>query len=968
MSTPVSDTLTALLRHKITEHGLVVWLDTSGHYTTYVDTLARQRLAAEVIGFRGSYLRVMDALDGPLDGVDAPRLLLHLPGFNKQTVRDGPLLEVYKAGNVLEIALDAVIRSAAVGRVAPAEITRFLAGTVTLQDADDWLAAASIAATGAVSAAVAARSLAELLDELLAGGGALAELLTTAADLDRLWQHLARTTGITPAWRTEIGAKLATADAIVNVGISLAAWALAVELVDDLSHPPTLPLLAAMVDLDGALKAACLTLPEHLRATAPDSYVRLADELEGLLIDELTAGTADRLGSRDTFRIEEQRLFHAALDALDADQWPDVARWSQARLSGSFWVGRDAARRSAWRLVAGAAALGAAIAAAGRNLGTALDLTDATDRYVATGAAVDRAHRHLEQLRERLFDTRLPAFGELLARLNHLRGCYDTWLAEQARDFSRLCTEHGFLPPEALQQRRLFEQVLLPLLDDREKTAFFLVDAMRYELAGELAEALSQESRAAIHLTHRLAELPTETAVGMNALPPTHHDGRLTPVLSGKRFAGFATATSYQVRTPEQRQRMISERLSARTCPWLSLQEVLDRGVDRLKSTIGAAQLVLVSSLEIDAAGEHGGAVSAFDDALRKLRSACQLLREAGVRRFVFTADHGFLLTDGSTPPLRFGGPRTPTRRYTLTQENLRTPGTVSVALSKLGYNGEGYLLMPEDAREFDTGGSPGRFTHGGNSPQERIIPVLTVRFRRPPGGDLLRYTLAAAPLPPEAAMSRLTVRAELLAGQSASLGFGGSSHLDLALRVPGREDIAVELCEVQGGSIQGGALRLPVGADAVVCFKLKGAAEERVPLKITASSTDGSIEGVQLTSLFPVLARHVPTPDPEPPVAPPPLSDTPATPPPAVAPPAPKPPADKPSWTDNLPDDVTRRIFLHIVTHGAITEAEATGILGSPRSFRKFNRCFEDNASRVPFRTRVLQTPSGKRYEFVPG
>ena len=58
----------------------------------------------------------------------------------------------------------------------------------------------------------------------------------------------------------------------------------------------------------------------------------------------------------------------------------------------------------------------------------------------------------------------------------------------------------------------------------------------------------------------------------------------------------------------------------------------------------------------------------------------------------------------------------------------------------------------------------------------------------------------------------------------------------------------------------------------------------------------------------------------------------------------------------------------MHIVEHRVITEAEATRMLGGAKQFRKFNRRFEDNAARVPFRTRVEQTASGKRYVFVQG
>ena len=74
----------------------------------------------------------------------------------------------------------------------------------------------------------------------------------------------------------------------------------------------------------------------------------------------------------------------------------------------------------------------------------------------------------------------------------------------------------------------------------------------------------------------------------------------------------------------------------------------MTREATSLKQSIARARLVVVHSREIDNAGEKGVGPAVFDQVLQKLRAAWQLLRDAGVRRFVFTADHGFLLLDES--------------------------------------------------------------------------------------------------------------------------------------------------------------------------------------------------------------------------------------------------------------------------------------------------------------------------------
>ena len=94
-------------------------------------------------------------------------------------------------------------------------------------------------------------------------------------------------------------------------------------------------------------------------------------------------------------------------------------------------------------------------------------------------------------------------------------------------------------------------------------------------------------------------------------------------------------------------------RVGGTTCPLLTLEDVVSRDVASLKQSIARARLVIVHSDEIDRAGEEGVGPAVFDQVLQKLRAAWKLLRDVGVRRFVFTADHGFLLIDDGAAPRR---------------------------------------------------------------------------------------------------------------------------------------------------------------------------------------------------------------------------------------------------------------------------------------------------------------------------
>jgi len=61
--------------------------------------------------FRGSYLETMLALEGYANDRHPDHVLIHLPGLNKESVKETPLFELYKAGAVYEKNLTTLLRS-----------------------------------------------------------------------------------------------------------------------------------------------------------------------------------------------------------------------------------------------------------------------------------------------------------------------------------------------------------------------------------------------------------------------------------------------------------------------------------------------------------------------------------------------------------------------------------------------------------------------------------------------------------------------------------------------------------------------------------------------------------------------------------------------------------------------------------------------------------------------------------------
>jgi hypothetical protein len=433
----------------------------------------------------------------------------------------------------------------------------------------------------------------------------------------------------------------------------------------------------------------------------------------------------------------------------------------------------------------------------------------------------------------------------------------------------------------------------------------------------------------------------------MNVLAPVARNGRLQVSMAGDAggVQGFQ-AGEFRVFGPETRKRAMHDRVGGATCPWLTLDEVVSQDVASLKRSVSQARLVVVHSREIDEAGEKGIGPAVFDLALQKLRAAWRVLREAGVRRFVFTADHGFLLLDDDGTAVQARGRRTdPQKRHVFSPVAADHAGEVRVALADLRYDGSGTsVFFPESTAVFNTVRRATGFAHGGNSLQERVIPVLTVVHRTAVGGSGIRYGVTVQAREGVAGMHCIEVRVEPFAQQS--LDFGNPKEIELALRVPDAKDVQVELCQARGRArIAGSTIVATVGESFELFFRLSGATDARVRIEVHHPSAVADVVPGVPGARFPVTATRAPVPAAAAEAA----EGTPAA-------------ADA-RWLEQYPDLGVRQVFEHLAAHGAVTENEATAMLGGPRGLRRFALQFETHAQQAPFAVRIDVVAGVKRY-----
>jgi hypothetical protein len=183
-----------------------------------------------------------------------------------------------------------------------------------------------------------------------------------------------------------------------------------------------------------------------------------------------------------------------------------------------------------------------------------------------------------------------------------------------------------------------------------------------------------------------------------------------------------------------------------------TLEVVAGQGEKELKRALGDVDLLLVRSQELDAAGESGmlnAAWAQFNAVLDLLRNLVARLGQAGVRRIVIAADHGFVTLSRGLGPSRSidppaGGTGHLHRRGWVGKGASTTESTLRVSLASTGVPSDADLIAPRGLAVFRAGGSK-QFFHGGLSPQELVVPVIVVDTEPAPAPKQLQVDVSVA-------------------------------------------------------------------------------------------------------------------------------------------------------------------------------------------------------------------------------
>ena len=775
MMAVVTESLFQLIAKQVEEKGLVVWYDPEHAYSEAVAMLSLPNTT--VARYDGSFLKLRNEIDHLLNDGQPPRLVVYVP--LERTETHSALIELDYAGAIMQprqqppacnTRLSVVARNALkfiLGEDQVAEIERQVeAGKLSLADLNSLAEQGIDISTGVVKLIFGFANPQEVALAFLHSDRYDPEI--TKKEAEKELRHLLQ---------ISFDIELPAAESIDHWRMLLGRHTLLTDLFSALKNHLPSSLSSVSVANSSAGIDACVRLARTWRNSRDvrDSYVILANKVEQKLGLSHLELPVEALKENETFFcVERALLVHVEGELLKAAT-PALLQLAEYRLS-RFWADVIAAIQARWALITSTAEVLIEVDRVGMALKTApTTFTGLVKAYTEENdpwCLIDTYHRHMES-RKYNFDFAASNEHHGLDKLiTKAEQRYSEVGSELARQF--IVEFRKAKPPikGLLRQRDVFEKQVKPLLSDG-KFAYVWVDALRFEMARELCRLLKDDFDLAIEPA--LGMIPTITEIGMAALLPNANESATVVGAGGGKLA--LEIEGKIIKDRKDRVTYLGEHAGVSVFD-AKLDDLLPKPTKRVRDGIQNAQLILITSQEIDELGEADNTAQArlqIDGVLSHLRRGVRILADHGVKTIVLVADHGHLFADEMGEDMKIESPGGKVedlhRRVWVGVGGNSEPSYLRTSLASLGVDSELDIATPWTFAVFKSKGGGRAYFHGGLSPQELIIPVVTMRsaVKASPRSTTIEWTLT----PGTAKLTTRFFSVQIAGGQSESSLFG---------------------------------------------------------------------------------------------------------------------------------------------------------------------------------------------------
>lgn len=466
-------------------------------------------------------------------------------------------------------------------------------------------------------------------------------------------------------------------------------------------------------ELKGRIFQICDSLRQNLKYI--DFYIEKAKKIEDdYKLSSITAHLIDS-GTRDTFLFQSIKPVEQLAALARAGQYEEL-KAIMANKENSIWASRDPDVGYRWEIACTGIELLMNIEKNEEQLNkNKSSLVKIIQNFSLPAYQVDSLSRKFEyNLNKTIIDISM-----LNDYVQVVRNNYMSFITRQQMYFISLVKKEGWYPAGINRSLDFFSKYVKKVID-YQKTAVFMVDALRYELAYKIDDQFSKKHNVTIEAA--LSPLPSITQLGMAALLPGA-DENYKIKIEDKRLIPYIN--DFRILTPADRMQCL-KRIYGDRCEVIDITEIpatkkliIEKKVD----------LLVVKTGEIDTAGEKipHSASSILPELLRNLIRGIEKVIQAGFERIFIAADHGFILFPFSEPgtsrEITQGDWDVVGKRYLIGRGQI-DKSLLRFSKDLLGIDIEADdIVFPENFATF----KKGIYMHGGISLHECVIPIITI-------------------------------------------------------------------------------------------------------------------------------------------------------------------------------------------------------------------------------------------------
>jgi len=739
----VSDYLYELIANQIDEKRMVVWFDPEKDYSNFIDQISIPDV--KIISYEDSIFKLRHSLDSLINDINEdvpPRILVYIPLRESDTFH--ALAEITESGVVmkpgqhpwqLNTRLSVVVKGALREKLDEETITdlqkKIDGKMLNLEELNTFGENVSKKKPGVLKIIFGTSN---PLDISL--------MFINNDDIDEKIQEKDAIYDIQSLIQDEFGIDLFKQKSITEIKEIFVKYLLSIDFIESINKEIIDNI--TIIDLphkENHIKS-CLTTVNKWRSTREysENYIEHARRIENeIYIEKMELSYLDISNCYTFYKIEN--LLQSEIEKLFVENQDNELFDLIEIRKKMIWADIEKESKMRWYLIELA---GQIIKLSNNSTIDVQNNPSSLKEYIFKyvdgenpWCLIDTYHRRMEKYYNLFELSTGPEHESLRKLINKARQSYMSYGSTLTKGFITSISEDGNRD-NILNQIQIYERFVKSSLKEG-KTAYFMIDALRYEMAKELSTALKNSFN--IELNNAIGNLPTITKIGMAALLPDAEKAFKLRLNKKKMLTPYIGENALE----DRKSRMIwiskhagqnQDDLEAKVID-VKLEDVIDID-EKTIDKISDADLIVVTSQEIDLICETGDTLIArtiMDDILNYIARAARNLAKFGINNIIITSDHGFIFGDEIESDMKIeppGGKQIELhRRAWIGVGGTEDPAYIRFEKEKHVDIDDVDIAVPLGFGVFISQGGLKSYFHGGMSPQEIIIPILILKSKQ---------------------------------------------------------------------------------------------------------------------------------------------------------------------------------------------------------------------------------------------